>query len=123
MLFVFVGGILLYNRGRISEHEWESISRGMSKETVIEYVGSPSSKTINSSEITNSYHSYLFSSAYDSTGELEKGLESLGIDTNELIELSAYQENDYYNVEMYTYIVNGKEKKVYFVDDSVFTKI
>lgn len=110
-----------YNKGRISTEDWNSISIGMNKETVSEYLGSPASKTINGSEISDTYHNDLFATAMDTTGVLEESMEDLGYDMDALSSLMSLQDRGD-QIEMYTYKIDNSKHYIYFVDGNVFTK-
>ncbi len=110
-----------YNRGRTTLDDWLSISTGMDKETVTEYLGSPANKTIKSSEISDTYHADIFAAAMDSSGKLKDGMENIGYDLDALELLYSMQVSGT-QVEMYTYKINKSKHYVYFVDNSVYTK-
>lgn len=121
---IVIFGISLYNRGRISVDEWSSINAGMNKSTVIEYVGEPLTKTIEPQLIRDSFSALLFAPSFaGSDGDvIEAGYEEMGIDKDALEELVYYQDNGSYQIEMFTYKVDGAERHLYFIDDEVFTK-
>ncbi|WP_239255367.1 hypothetical protein [Listeria ilorinensis] len=112
--------VSFYNRGRISESEFTDIYTGMSVEKVQEYVGAPKSKTTSSDEIIESLNTWtmvIASGANEVAGNAVLSDE----DEDSIIEVkAAAQSGD--DTEMYTYVVDGQKKEVYFVDREVVWK-
>ena len=122
VLAIAIGlSFFFYNRGRTNLDDWSSISTGMDKETVTEYLGSPADKTIKSSEISDTYHTEIFAAAMDGSGELKDGMKKIGYDLEALESLYSMQDSGV-QVEMYTYKINKSKHYIYFVDNSVYTK-
>lgn len=101
--------------------KWETISEGMTKEMVIDYLGTPESKTINNSDIAETYHTDIFTTAMDASGVLKDGMNKLGYNIDDLEALSSLQERGT-SVEMYTYKVKNSKHYIYFVKEVVYTK-
>lgn len=120
VVLVVAVSLFVYFQGRVSQDEWNSISEGMSKETVVEYLGNPKSKSIDSGDIKETYSGNLFAAAADTDGELKESFSKIGIDLDALSSLLGIQESGK-QVEMYTYKLGKTEHHIYFVDNQVYT--
>ena len=126
VILICSGSFYIYNHGRVSMDDWSSISTGNSKETVIEYLGEPKSKTINDTEIAESYHDlinmFVITGVHsEDTESAKEMMNDSGTNVDDVIELTDYINSDI-QVEMYTYKLNNSDHYIYFINDQVYAK-
>ena len=111
LVIILVVTVWFMMRGRISQDEWDSVQSGMTKETVVEYLGKPKEKVIDQKEIFDSYKFLLIAA----------GAENISEDMQDDINMADEMSN-YSNIEMYTYKMKSNEHHIYFSNEKVIWK-